>query len=170
MTSKVAAILCQEPASVFCTDCELDHTPQRIDGAWWGSPDGASRFQCPGWQGRLALYCASGLVFLRMTHQRRRSPRGEDAGRQSAGWGGPQLQLSGPSFSRRHGAAGACQSGSGSGPLAAPPALLPPTRRLAKQAAQSRRWLSLQMSWSIPNLPLRFNNKAILLLSRNNFR
>jgi len=29
-----------------------------------------------------------------------------------------------------------------------------PTRRLAKQAAQSRRWLSLQMSWSFPNLPL----------------
>jgi len=29
----------------------------------WGSPDGASRFQCPGWQGRLALYCAGGLVF-----------------------------------------------------------------------------------------------------------
>jgi hypothetical protein len=26
-------------------------------------PGGVSRFQCPGWQGRLALYCADGLVF-----------------------------------------------------------------------------------------------------------
>jgi hypothetical protein len=33
----------------------------------WHSPDGASRFQYPGWQGRLALYCVSGLVFCEIT-------------------------------------------------------------------------------------------------------
>jgi hypothetical protein len=47
---------------IFCADCELGHIHPRITGPRWGSPDGASRFQCPGWQGRLALYCAGGLV------------------------------------------------------------------------------------------------------------
>ncbi len=49
---------------IFYADCELDHIHPRIIGARCSSPDGASRFQCPGWQGRLALYCAGGLVFF----------------------------------------------------------------------------------------------------------
>jgi hypothetical protein len=49
---------------IFCADCELDHIYPRITGPRWSSPDGASRFQCPGLQGRLASYCAGGLVLL----------------------------------------------------------------------------------------------------------
>jgi len=32
MISKVAAILCNSRPLIFCTDCELDHIPQRISG------------------------------------------------------------------------------------------------------------------------------------------
>src|SRR5258708_9921636 len=62
---------------IYCADCELDHIHPRITGARWGSPDGASLFQCPGWQGRMALYCAGGLVLWTRPQHR---PDREDAG------------------------------------------------------------------------------------------
>jgi hypothetical protein len=86
MISKLRPSSANSRPPIFSADCELDHIHPRITAARCGSPDGASRFQCPGWQGRLALYCAGGLVFLRTVHWRRccpPGPRGEDAGRLS---------------------------------------------------------------------------------------
>ncbi len=45
-------------------DCELDHIHPRVTGARWGSPDGASRFQCPG-VGKVAWrYTALAALFF----------------------------------------------------------------------------------------------------------
>jgi hypothetical protein len=63
MISKLRPSSANSRPPIFSADCELDHIHPRITAARCGSPDGASRFQCPGWQGRLALYCAGGLVF-----------------------------------------------------------------------------------------------------------
>ena len=62
MIPKLRASSAKRRPLIFRADCELDHIRPRITGPRWGSPDGASRFQCPDWQGRLALYCAGGLV------------------------------------------------------------------------------------------------------------
>src|SRR5882724_5822175 len=64
MISKVAPSSAKSRPLIFCADCELDHIHPRITGARWGSPDGASRFQCPG-VGKVAWrYTALAALFF----------------------------------------------------------------------------------------------------------
>ena len=75
-----------------------------ITGAMWGSPDGASRFQYPGWQGRLALYCVSGLVFCEITGAKKAAsvqstPRPLESSRLSRS--STLIDRTGPRFSHR---------------------------------------------------------------------
>src|SRR5713226_8809490 len=55
--------LCRLP-NIFVPVCELLHIRPCDSVASCGSPDGASRFQCPGLARSLTVYYVSGLVFL----------------------------------------------------------------------------------------------------------
>ena len=44
---------------LFCADCEMDHIHKFVPGAFCDSPDGVSRFQCPG------LARSSGVILRR---------------------------------------------------------------------------------------------------------
>ena len=52
----------KQRSELFLKICELDHICPPKTGARYGSPDGASRFQCPGQARPLASYSADGLV------------------------------------------------------------------------------------------------------------
>jgi hypothetical protein len=44
----VAALFSPAAGRDFCADCEMDHIDPDRAGTSYSSPDGASRFQCPG--------------------------------------------------------------------------------------------------------------------------
>ena len=171
-----AAILCQKPAANFCADCELDHIHPRITGARWGSPDGASRFQCPDWQGRLALYCAGGLVFC--------ARLAGDGAREFSRLSRSSTLLD-PSSCQPSKAAGSAKDLDRANVPAGARMHTPPHRVavaivvIGIASLRSTVLFGIDRSIvagraivrprrAIPNLPLRFNDNAILLVRRRN--